>query len=129
MDRHTATTPLCPKLTSEHLSPPRVLAIGYDLNRSAFPSEEDAAPEICAAKLELYGRYLSVEDNNRFGGLNASSGNNRRSRAPRERHSVRRVHFAGISSAMAFSNCRTKHAVPLQLRIPLRPPGRKFRGN
>jgi hypothetical protein len=27
---------------------------------------------------------------------------------------------------MAFSNCRAKHAVPLQLRIPLRTPGQKI---
>jgi hypothetical protein len=48
------------------------LAIGYDPNQSAFPSAKDAAPENCAAKLELYGRYLVVEDNRGCGGLNVS---------------------------------------------------------
>ena len=50
----------------------QVLAIGYDPDRSGFPPAEDAAPDICAAKLELYGRYLMVEDNGRCGGLNVS---------------------------------------------------------
>jgi hypothetical protein len=48
------------------------LAIGYDPDQSAFPSAKDAAPEDCAAKLELYGRYLVVEDNRGCGGLNVS---------------------------------------------------------
>jgi hypothetical protein len=50
----------------------QVLAIGYDPDRSAFPSAKDAAPEDCAAKLELHGRYLVVEDNRGCGGLNVS---------------------------------------------------------
>ena len=33
---------------------------------------EDAASEACAAKLELVGRYLVVEDNGRCGGVNVS---------------------------------------------------------
>ena len=48
------------------------LAIGHDPDRSAFPPAADAAPEDCAAKLELYGRYLLVEDNRGCGGLNVS---------------------------------------------------------
>ena len=48
----------------------QVLAIGYDPDRSGFPPPEDAASDICAAKLELYGRYLLVEDNQRGGGVN-----------------------------------------------------------
>jgi hypothetical protein len=48
------------------------LAIGYDPDQSAFPSAKNAAPEDCAAKLELYGRYLVVEDNRGCGGLNVS---------------------------------------------------------
>jgi hypothetical protein len=48
------------------------LAIGHDPDRSAFPPARDAAPEDCAAKLELYGRYLVVEDNGGCGGLNVS---------------------------------------------------------
>ena len=51
-----------------------VLAIGYDPDRSRFPPPEDAAPDICAAKLELYDRYLLVEDNGRCGGVNVSFG-------------------------------------------------------
>ena len=50
----------------------KVLAIGYDPDRSAFPPPEDQAPDICAAQLELYGPYLMVEDNGRCGGLNVS---------------------------------------------------------
>ncbi len=50
----------------------QVLAIGYDPDRSGFPPAEAAAPDICAAQLELYGRYLTVEDNGRCGGLNVS---------------------------------------------------------
>jgi hypothetical protein len=50
----------------------QVLAIGYDPDRSAFPSAKDAAPADCAAKLELHGRYLVVEDNRGCGGLNVS---------------------------------------------------------
>jgi hypothetical protein len=50
----------------------QVLAIGYDPGQTDFPPAENAAPEICAAKLELYGRYLIVEDNGRCGGLNVS---------------------------------------------------------
>jgi hypothetical protein len=50
----------------------QVLAIGYDPERSAFPPSEDEAPDICAAQLELLGRYLLVEDNLRCGGLNVT---------------------------------------------------------
>jgi hypothetical protein len=50
----------------------RVLAVGYDPERSGFPPAEDAASEVCAAKLELFGRYLIVEDNGRCGGVNVS---------------------------------------------------------
>ena len=50
----------------------QVLAIGYDPDRSGFPPPEDAASDICAAQLEMYGRYLVVEDNGRCGGLNVS---------------------------------------------------------
>ena len=50
----------------------QVLAIGYDPNRSGFPPPEDAASNICAARLEFFGRYLVVEDNGRCGGLNVS---------------------------------------------------------
>lgn len=48
------------------------LAIGYDPDRSGFPPATDQAPEDCAAKLELYGRYLVVEDNRGCGGANVS---------------------------------------------------------
>jgi hypothetical protein len=48
----------------------QVLAIGYNPDRSEFPPPEDAAPEICAAQLELYDHYLMVKDNLRCGGWN-----------------------------------------------------------
>jgi hypothetical protein len=42
----------------------QTLAIGYDPGRSGFPpSEHDEGRDICAAQLELHGRYLLVEDN------------------------------------------------------------------
>jgi hypothetical protein len=50
----------------------QILAIGYDPDRSGFPPGKDEPPENCAAKLELYGRYLVVEDNRGCGGLNVS---------------------------------------------------------
>jgi hypothetical protein len=50
----------------------QTLAIGYDPDRSAFPPSQDQAPDACAAKLDLYGRYLVVEDNRGCGGLNVS---------------------------------------------------------
>ena len=50
----------------------QVLAIGYDPDRSEFPPADDAASDVCAAKFELYGRYLLVEDNGRCGGVNVS---------------------------------------------------------
>jgi hypothetical protein len=48
----------------------QTLAIGYDPERSSFPSNDP--PEDCAAKLELLGRYLTVEDNKGCGGINVS---------------------------------------------------------
>jgi hypothetical protein len=50
----------------------QTLAIGYDPDKSGFPPGKDQPPEDCAAKLELYGRYLVVEDNGGCGGLNVS---------------------------------------------------------
>jgi len=50
----------------------QTLAIGYDPDKSGFPPGKDQPPEDCAAKLELYGRYLVVEDNLGCGGLNVS---------------------------------------------------------
>ena len=50
----------------------QVLAIGYDPDQTAFPPPEDLAPDICAARLEIYGPYLSVEDNDSCGGMNVS---------------------------------------------------------
>jgi len=50
----------------------QTLAIGYDPDRSDFPPGKDAPPDSCAAKLELHGRYLVVEDNRGCGGLNVS---------------------------------------------------------
>jgi hypothetical protein len=50
----------------------QTLAIGYDPDQSGFPPEKDGPPDGCAAKLELYGRYLVVEDNMGCGGLNVS---------------------------------------------------------
>jgi len=50
----------------------QTLAIGYDPDRSDFPPGKDEPPNSCAAKLELYGRYLVVEDNRGCGGLNVS---------------------------------------------------------
>lgn len=50
----------------------QTLAIGYDPDRSRFPPAQDQAPDACAAKLDLYGRYLVVEDNRGCGGLNVS---------------------------------------------------------
>jgi hypothetical protein len=50
----------------------QTLAIGYDPDKSGFPAGKDQPPEDCAAKLELYGRYLVVEDNLGCGGLNVS---------------------------------------------------------
>jgi hypothetical protein len=48
----------------------QTLAIGYDPDRSGFPPANDEA--LCAAKLELYGRYLVVEDDGMCGGSGAS---------------------------------------------------------
>jgi hypothetical protein len=50
----------------------QTLALGWDPDRSTFSRPEDKAPDDCAAKLELYGRYLVVEDNGGCGGLNVS---------------------------------------------------------
>lgn len=50
----------------------QTLAIGYDPDRSGFPPAQDETPDGCAAKLELLGRYLMVEDNGMCGGLNVS---------------------------------------------------------
>jgi hypothetical protein len=50
----------------------QTLAIGYDPDRSGFPPGKDQPPDSCAAKLELHGRYLVVEDNMGCGGLNVS---------------------------------------------------------
>lgn len=50
----------------------QTLAIGYDPDRTSFPPAQDQPPEDCAAKLDLYGRYLVVEDNRGCGGLNVS---------------------------------------------------------
>jgi hypothetical protein len=50
----------------------QTLAIGYDPDRSDFPPAKDQAPDACAVKLELFGRYLVVEDNGGCGGLNVS---------------------------------------------------------
>jgi len=50
----------------------QMLALGWDPDRSGFPRPQDQAPDGCAAKLELYGRYLVVEDNGGCGGLNVS---------------------------------------------------------
>jgi hypothetical protein len=49
-----------------------LLAIGYDPDQSGFPPADDAAPDICTAELELYGRYLVVDDNGKCGGLNVT---------------------------------------------------------
>jgi hypothetical protein len=46
----------------------RVLAIGYDPDKSSFPPSQDDA--VCAARLHLFGRYLAVEDNDMCGGMN-----------------------------------------------------------
>jgi hypothetical protein len=50
----------------------QTLAIGYDPDQSGFPPAKDAARDSCAAKLELYGRYLVVEDDGACGGMNVS---------------------------------------------------------
>jgi hypothetical protein len=50
----------------------QTLAIGYDPDRSGFPPAKDEARDDCAAKLELYGWYLVVEDDGTCGGLNVS---------------------------------------------------------
>jgi hypothetical protein len=50
----------------------QMLAIGFDPDRSTFPPAGGVPPDNCAAKLELYGRYLAVEDNQGCGGLNVS---------------------------------------------------------
>jgi hypothetical protein len=50
----------------------QTLAIGYDPERYGFPPPDDAAPDGCAAQLQLYGRYLMVRDNNKCGGMNVS---------------------------------------------------------
>jgi hypothetical protein len=52
----------------------QMLALGWDPDRANFPSPGDQAPDDCAAKLELYGRYLVVEDNKGCGGINVSFG-------------------------------------------------------
>ena len=50
----------------------QLLAIGYDPDRSAFPPTDSAALDDCAARLQLFGRYLVAEDNGKCGGLNVS---------------------------------------------------------
>jgi hypothetical protein len=50
----------------------QTLAIGYDPDRSGFPPAKDEVRDICAAKLELYGRYLVVEDDGTCGGDGAN---------------------------------------------------------
>ena len=50
----------------------QTLAIGYDPDRSGFPPAKGEARDSCAAKLELYGRYLVVEDDGTCGGQNVS---------------------------------------------------------
>jgi hypothetical protein len=50
----------------------QTLAIGYDPDRSDLPPAPAEARDDCAAKLELYGRYLLVEDNGACGGINVS---------------------------------------------------------
>ncbi len=48
----------------------QTLAIGYDPESSGLPPAQDGAD--CAARLMLFGRYLTVEDNGACGGLNVS---------------------------------------------------------
>jgi hypothetical protein len=48
------------------------LAIGYDPERSGIPPTPAEARGDCAARLELFGRYLLVEDNGACGGINVS---------------------------------------------------------
>jgi hypothetical protein len=50
----------------------QVLAIGYDPDRSGFPPARDAASDGCAARLQLFDRYLMVKDNGKCGGANVS---------------------------------------------------------
>jgi hypothetical protein len=50
----------------------QTLAIGYDPDRSGIPPAPVEARDDCAAKLELYGRYLLVEDDGARGGINVS---------------------------------------------------------
>jgi hypothetical protein len=50
----------------------QMLALGWDPDRAGFPRSKDQAPDSCAAKLDLYGRYLVVEDNRGCGGSNVS---------------------------------------------------------
>jgi len=50
----------------------QTLAIGYDPDRSTFPRPSAEAPDGCAARLSLYGRYLMAEDNGVCGGLNVN---------------------------------------------------------
>ncbi|MGH6840744.1 MAG: hypothetical protein ACREDV_01415, partial [Methylocella sp.] len=48
----------------------QTLAIGYDPGSSGLPPAQDGTD--CAARLKLYGRYLTVEDNGACGGMNVS---------------------------------------------------------
>jgi hypothetical protein len=48
----------------------QALAIGYDPGRSGLAPPEDA--DGCAARLQLFGRYLLVKDNGKCGGANVS---------------------------------------------------------
>jgi hypothetical protein len=50
----------------------QTLALGWDPDRSTFSRLKDEPPADCAAKLDLYGRYLLVEDNRGCGGSNVS---------------------------------------------------------
>jgi len=50
----------------------QTLALGWDPDRSTFSGLKDEPPTDCAAKLDLYGRYLVVEDNRGCGGINVS---------------------------------------------------------
>jgi hypothetical protein len=57
------------------LDPPAVCSVFHGLLvEIADDLAHWQAPDICAAKLELYDRYLLVEDNGRCGGVNVSFG-------------------------------------------------------
>ena len=46
--------------------------VDHGARRAIGSPAQEEAPDVCAANLELYSRYLMVEDNQKCGGMNVS---------------------------------------------------------